>query len=291
MKQLLFIFICGQSLLFSQTKNIISFQTKWEEFAIDNDTDSLIDDKTEKGIFFINFLFNKKKDTIFTNKSEILSEINNENKFINRLTVDVSNNKANLLVWNKNYTDTLSFHFNQKENSILINQDKYFLDKSYFSFLKKKVLKKKDITAIIDFLDDNLGDYFLSDELFFISSKEKYKNDFQILGAIIKTIKVDGEGFDYWKVSYHYDENGLSSMKKINEKESFSLTKKRKFIDSKKIIFHIEENTAKRSTMTKQELFFSNEQQIIEQQNVQYGLNITTFVRSKSIIKSNNKNF
>ncbi|WP_203970550.1 hypothetical protein, partial [Capnocytophaga stomatis] len=146
MKQLLFIFIFGQSLLFSQTKNIISFKTEWEEFALNNDTDSLIEDKTEKSIFFINFLFNKKKDTIFINKSEILSEIDNENKFINRLTVDVSNNKANLLVWNKNYTDTIVLRFHHQERAVQINNDLYSLTNEYYSFFKKKVLKDRNIT-------------------------------------------------------------------------------------------------------------------------------------------------
>lgn len=284
---LIFVFICGQNLLFSQVKNLISFQTQWEKFSIDNNTDLRISENDEREIFFINFLLNNKKDTIFVSKSRFSSKIDTKNKFENRFILDASGNKANLLIWNGNETDTLSFHFIQKGNSILVNQDEYVLNKSYFSFLKKKVLKNKNITEIIDFLDDNLGNYFLSDEIFLMSSKSKYKNKFQILRAKVKTIKSDSDGLDFWKISYHYDKNGLLSMKKINEKEEFSLIKKRKYIDFEKIIFHIEENTAKRSTITQQELFFLSKKQKINQQNVQYGLNITNFVKSKSIMKLN----
>lgn len=284
---LIFVFICGQNLLFSQVKNLISFQTQWEKFSIDNNTDLRISENDEREIFFINFLLNNKKDTIFVSKSRFSSKIDTKNKFENRFILDASGNKANLLIWNGNETDTLSFHFIQKGNSILVNQDEYVLNKSYFSFLKKKVLKNKNITEIIDFLDDNLGNYFLSDEIFLMSSKSKYKNKFQILRAKVKTIKSDSDGLDFWKISYHYDKNGLLSMKKINEKEEFSLIKKRKYIDFEKIIFHIEENTAKRSTITQQELFFLSKKQKISQQNVQYGLNITNFVKSKSIMKLN----
>lgn len=282
MKQLLFIFIFGQSLLFSQTKNIISFKTEWEEFALNNDTDSLIEDKTEKSIFFINFLFNKKKDTIFINKSEILSEIDNENKFINRLTVDVSNNKANLLVWNKNYTDTIVLRFHHQERAVQINNDLYSLTNEYYSFFKKKVLKDRNITEIIDFLDDELGNYFLPAEIFLIGSKSKYRKKFRIKNATIKTIKADSDGLDSWKISFLYDKKGILEIQKKGIDDEISYLKRRKYIDFEKIIFEIEENTVKRNTITQQEIYLSNKKQKIKQQNIQYGLNITTFVKNES---------
>ncbi|MFK8303741.1 hypothetical protein ACI75Y_12650 [Capnocytophaga stomatis] len=282
MKQLLFIFIFGQSLLFSQTKNIISFKTEWEEFALNNDTDSLIEDKTEKSIFFINFLFNKKKDTIFINKSEILLEIDNENKFINRLTVDVSNNKANLLVWNKNYTDTIVLRFHHQERAVQINNDLYSLTNEYYSFFKKKVLKDRNITEIIDFLDDELGNYFLPAEIFLIGSKSKYRKKFRIKNATIKTIKVDSDGLDSWKISFLYDKKGILEIQKKGIDDEISYLKRRKYIDFEKIIFEIEENTVKRNTITQQEIYLSNKKQKIKQQNIQYGLNITTFVKNES---------
>lgn len=282
MKQLLFIFIFGQSLLFSQTKNIISFKTEWEEFALNNDTDSLIEDKTEKSIFFINFLFNKKKDTIFINKSEILSEIDNENKFINRLTVDVSNNKANLLVWNKNYTDTIVLRFHHQERAVQINNDLYSLTNEYYSFFKKKVLKDRNITEIIDFLDDELGNYFLPAEIFLIGSKSKYRKKFRIKNATIKTIKADSDGLDSWKISFLYDKKGILEIQKKEIDDEISYLKRRKYIDFEKIIFEIEENTVKRNTITQQEIYLSNKKQKIKQQNIQYKLNITTFMKNES---------
>lgn len=166
MKHLLFIFIIGQSLLFSQTENINSFKIEMEEYSFDNESDTLIEDKTEKSIYFVNFLFSKKKDTIFINKSEILSEIDNENKFINRLTIEVSDNKANLLIWNKNYTDTIVLSFHHQKRAVQVNDDLYFLTEKYYSFFEKKVLEDRNIPEMIDFLDDKLGNYFLPDEIF-----------------------------------------------------------------------------------------------------------------------------
>lgn len=284
MKRLLFIFIFGQSLLFSQTKKIIFFQTEWKVFTIDNDTDSLIDDKIEKGIFFTNFLLNKKKDTIFINKSEVLSEIDNENKFINRLTVDVSNNKANLLVWNKNYTDTIVLRFHHQERAVQINNDLYSLTNEYYSFLKKKVLKDKNITEIIDFLDDELGNYFLPDEIFLIGSKSKYKKKFRIKNAIIKTIKADSDELDSWETSFLYDKQGILEIKKKGIDDEISYLKRRKYIDFDKIIFEIEENTVKRNTITQQEIYLSNNKQKVKQKNFQYGLNQTTFFYTETML-------
>lgn len=282
MKQLLFIFIFGQSLLFSQTKDIISFKTEWEELAIDNNTDSLMNNNIEKRQFFTTFLLNTKKDTIFVNKSEFLSKVDNKNKFTNRFSIDVLSSRANLLIWNKNHTDTISLFFHHKNRTIQVNQDYYFLTNRYYKFLKNKVLKEKNITEIVDFLEDKLGDYFLPDEIFLIGSKSKYKKKFRIKNATIKTIKADSDGFDSWKVSFLYDKKGILKIQKKQINDEFSYIKTRKYIDSEKIIFEIEENTAKRNTITQQEIFFLNQQQKMEQRNVQYGLNITSFMKQKS---------
>ncbi|MFJ1492377.1 hypothetical protein [Capnocytophaga canis] len=284
MKKVFFIliFISCQDLLFSQTKDIISFKIEWEELAIDNNTGSLMNNNIEKRQFFTTFLLNTKKDTIFINKSEFLSKVDNKNKFTNRFSIDVLSSRANLLIWNKNHTDTISLFFHHKKRSIQVNQDYYFLTNRYYKFLKNKVLKEKNITEIVDFLDDKLGDYFLPDEIFLIGSKSKYKKKFRIKNATIKTIKADSDGFDSWKVSFLYDKKGILKNQKKQINDEFSYIKTRKYIDSEKIIFEIEENTAKRNTITQQEIFFSNQQQKMEQQNVQYGLNITSFMKQKS---------
>lgn len=187
-----------------------------------------------------------------------------------------------MLIWNKNHTDTISLFFHHKKRSIQVNQDDYFLTNRYYKFLKNKVLKEKNITEIVDFLDDKLGDYFLPDEIFLIGSKSKYKKKFRIKNATIKTIKAYSDGFDSWKVSFLYDKKGILKNQKNQINDEFSYIKTRKYIDSEKKIFEIEENTAKRNTITQQEIFFSNQQQKMEQQNVQYGLNITSFMKQKS---------
>ncbi|WP_264845243.1 hypothetical protein [Capnocytophaga catalasegens] len=191
-------------------------------------------------------------------------------------------NKAYLLIWNKKDTDTISLQFHPKKRMVQVNDDFYFLTNKYYKLLTKKILKGKNICEIADFLDDNLGDYFLSDELFLISSKSKYKKKFRIKNATIKTIKADSDGFDSWEVSFLYDEKGILEIQKKGINDEFLYIKTRKYIDFEKIIFEIEENTAKRNTTTQQEIFFSNQQQKIEQKNVQYGLNMISFLKNEA---------
>ena len=67
---------------------------------------------------------------------------------------------------------------------------------------------------------------------------------------------------------------------KVNANEPqlpFSFAKERKYIDTNKLIFKIEEQTPKNEATYTQELYFSGEKLIIKGKNTQYGLNITTF--------------
>ena len=119
-----------------------TFKTYWEEYAVDNNTDSLISDRGEKK-YFLYFLINNQRDTIFMSNP---SSIEQKEQFTHRLTIKTSNNKANLLIWNKVYTDTISMYFDNEKMIIRVNNcDDYFLDKNYYSFLKKRILKEKNI--------------------------------------------------------------------------------------------------------------------------------------------------
>ena len=67
---------------------------------------------------------------------------------------------------------------------------------------------------------------------------------------------------------------------KVNANEPqlpFSFAKERKYIDTNKLIFKIEEQTPKNNATYTQEIYFSGEKFIEKGEYTQYGLNITTF--------------
>ena len=110
-----------------------------------------------------------------------------------------------------------------------------------------------------------------------ISTKDKYKKNLKMSeGAIIN----EADTAVYSTLYAAYDDKGLQMLGKVNTNEpqlSFSLNKKRKYIDADKLIFEIEEQTSKNNTIYTQEIYFSGEKLITKGKNTQYGLNITTF--------------
>mgnify|MGYP000911614333 CR=1 FL=1 len=162
-------------------------------------------------------------------------------------------------------------------NIIYVNKDKYLLSDKYALFLNKKIFKKRDIATILDFLDDQLGDYFIDTEVFMISTKDKYKKNLKMnRGTIIN----EADTTVYSALYTAYDDKGLQMLEKVNTNEPqlpFSLDKKRKYIDADKLVFEIEGQTPKNNTTYTQEMYFSGEKVITKGKHTQYGLNITTF--------------
>ena len=191
-------------------------------------------------------------------------------------TKKIADDKLKLLVGDRNYTHTLLFHF-EKPNIIYVNKDKYLLSDKYALFLNKKIFKKRDIATILDFLDDQLGDYFIDTEVFMISTKDKYKKNLKMHGG---TIINEADATVYSTLYAAYDDKGLQMLGRVDTNEPqlpFSLDKKRKYIDADKLVFEIEGQTPKNNSTYTQEIYFSGEKFIEKGEYTQYGLNITTF--------------
>ena len=263
-------------------------RTQYESYAIDNQTDSLLPERKDSLEYYTFLRFNRRKDTLFVYKKDTLKDIAQKDAFSYFLTTKkIATDKLQLLIGDENRTDTLLFHF-ENPNIIRVNKDSYILSDEYSHFLKRRIFKKRDITSILDFLDDQLGNYFIDTEVFMISTKDKYKKNLKMYGG---TVLNEADTTVYSTLYAAHDDKGLRMSGKVNTNVPelpFSLDKKRKYIDTDKIVFEIEEQTPKDNATYTQEIYFSGEKFIEKGEYTQYGLNITTFY-TKTIEKVKNE--
>ena len=277
MKRLLALLLVlwGQNILWAQRSVLL--RTQYESYAIDNQTDSLLPDRKDSLEYYTFLRFNRRKDTLFVHQKDTPKDIEQKNAFSYFITTKkIDKNNINLFIGDKNHTDTLLFCF-EKPNIIYVNKDKYLLSDKYALFLNKKIFKKRNIATILDFLDDQLGDYFIDTEVFMISTKDKYKKNLKMNGG---TIINEADTIIYSTLYAAYDDKGLQMLGRVDTNEPqlpFSLDKKRKYIDADKLVFEIEEQTPKNNAIYTQEIYFSGEKFIEKGEYTPYRLNITTF--------------
>ena len=277
MKRLLplLLVLWSQNILWAQKAVLV--RTQYESYAVDNQTNSLLPDRKESREYYTFLRFNRRKDTLFVHQKDTLKNMAQKDAFSYLITTKkIDADKLQLLIGDRNRTATLLFHF-EKPNIIYVNKDKYLLSDKYALFLNKKIFKKRDIATILDFLDDQFGDYFIDTEVFMISTKDKYKKNLKIDGG---TIINEADTTVYSTLYAAYDDKGLQMLGRVDTNEPqlpFSLDKERKYIDADKLIFEIEIQTPKNNTIYTQELYFSGEKFIEKGEYTQYGLNITTF--------------
>ena len=272
---LLLVLLWGQNILWAQKEVLV--RTQYESYAIDNQTDSLLPDRKESREYYTFLHFNRRKDTLFVHQKDTPKDIAQKSAFSYFLTTKkIATYKLQLFIGNKNSTDTLLFRL-ESPNIIYVNKDRYVLSDKYALFLNKKIFKKRDIATILDFLDDQLGDYFIDTEVFMISTKDKYKKNLKMNGG---TIINQADTTVYSTLYATYDDKGLRMLGKVNTNEPqlpFSFAKERKHIDTNKLIFEIEEQTPKYNATYTQEMYLSGGKVITKGKHTQYGLNITTF--------------
>ena len=285
---LLLVLLWGQNILWAQ--KAVLLRTQYESYAIDNETDSLLPDRKESREYYTFLRFNRRKDTLFVHKKDTPKDIAQKDAFSYFLTTKkIASDKLQLLIGDRDNTHTFLFYL-ESPDLIHINKDRYVLSDEYSHFLRKKIFKKRDIATILDFLDDQFGDYFIDTEVFMISTKDKYKKNLKMHGG---TIINQADTTVYSTLYAAYDDKGLQMLGRVDTNEPqlpFSLDKKRKYIDTDKIVFEIEGQTPKNNTTYTQEIYFSGEKFIEKGEYTQYGLNITTFY-TETIKKIKNKKF
>ena len=272
---LLLVLLWGQNILWAQKAVLV--RTQYESYAIDNETDSLLPDRKESREYYTFLRFNRRKDTLFVHKKDTPKDIVQKDAFSYFLTTKkIATDKLQLLIGDRDNTHTFLFYL-ESPDLIHINKDRYVLSDEYSHFLRKKIFKKRDIATILDFLDDQFGDYFIDTEVFMISTKDKYKKNLKMYGG---TIINEADTTVYSTLYAAYDDKGLRMLGRVDTNEPqlpFSLDKKRKYIDADKLVFEIEGQTPKNNTTYTQEIYFSGEKFIEKGEYTQYGLNITTF--------------
>ena len=272
---LLLVLLWGQNILWAQKAVLV--RTQYESYAVDNETDSLLPDRKESREYYTFLRFNRRKDTLFVHKKDTPKDIAQKDAFSYFLTTKkIASDKLQLLIGDRDNTHTFLFYL-ESPDLIHINKDRYVLSDEYSHFLRKKIFKKRDIATILDFLDDQFGDYFIDTEVFMISTKDKYKKNLKMYGG---TVLNEADTTVYSTLYAAYDDKGLRMSGKVNTNVPelpFSLDKKRKYIDADKLVFEIEEQTPKNNATYTQEIYFSGEKFIEKGEYTQYGLNITTF--------------
>ena len=272
---LLFVLLWGQNILWAQKAVLV--RTQYESYAIDNETDSLLPERKHSLEYYTFLRFNRRKDTLFVYKNDTPKDIVQKDAFSYFLTTKkIATDKLQLLIGDRDNTHTFLFYL-ESPDLIHINKDRYVLSDEYSHFLRKKIFKKRDIATILDFLDDQFGDYFIDTEVFMISTKDKYKKNLKMNGGSIIN---QADTTVYSTLYTTYDDKGLQMLGRVDTNEPqlpFSLDKKRKYIDADKLVFEIEGQTPKNNTTYTQEIYFSGEKFIEKGEYTQYGLNITTF--------------
>ena len=277
MKRLLALLLVlwGQNILWAQKAVLV--RTQYESYAIDNQTDSLLPERKESREYYTFLRFNRRKDTLFVHKKDTPKDIAQKDAFSYFLTTKkIASDKLQLLIGDRDNTHTFLFYL-ESPDLIHINKDRYVLSDEYSHFLRKKIFKKRDIATILDFLDDQFGDYFIDTEVFMISTKDKYKKNLKMYGG---TVLNKADTTVYSTLYAAHDDKGLRMSGKVNTNVPelpFSLDKKRKYIDADKLVFKIKEQTPKNNATYTQEIYFSGEKFIEKGEYTQYGLNITTF--------------
>ncbi|WP_269236275.1 hypothetical protein [Flavobacterium flavigenum] len=117
--------------------------------------------------------------------------------------------------------DEIKITFNN-QNSIIVNNDIYQVNKEYYIFLKQKILVEKSVLDLTFFLKDGYGDY--AESLDPLNKNWRNQNEdkrFKIIKAKIKNknYQTDDQFFNY-NFTYEYDKNGI--LKNISGENLFS---------------------------------------------------------------------
>lgn len=208
-KYIRYIFILVlQPFLFGQSYHQMGISEKYQVKEV-RDAGEVIDEKYENTSYFV-YSYNDQMDKVLVYfKSTPDKESDFEctryslhHKSANELLLDIKKGTE---------VNHLKISFFDKNFSIRIEDIHFFLNKAYYSYEKEKLLKARNIGALIDLMDDFLQEYsFNLDHLRCLNPRTKYKNkDFKILKAKMTTVNGQNESIiTDWKICYSY-KNGI----------------------------------------------------------------------------------
>ncbi|KFF23415.1 hypothetical protein [Chryseobacterium vrystaatense] len=171
--------------------------------------DRRVDKKDKISTDNLIYILNTKKDSVRFydfNDSPV-----SEKKVPNLCTLVKNQNGVLLTYQNESYSTKLNISFNDKEKTVLVgDKDIFYLNDSYYKYIRQSIGDHASIPAVIDFLEDFLINYNL-DDLKYISSYEKYRHkDFKIVKAYMESYRTQASDYlDKWNVKFSYTEAGV----------------------------------------------------------------------------------
>ena len=213
-------FVFVYSYCFSQNSETIIIKELFTPLKVYENDILVKNDKVERDFSYL-YKVSANKDSIFFYDTSY-EPVNQTTKTVFTLKRKLENNLVLSIEENK-VLDSLNIEFFNNSKSIRINTDLYYLNSQYYSVLKKNLYENNNILDLIDFLDDNLGDYpYQLSYLKKISSYKKYKNNkLKILSAKIQTKRIQSDNQDIWNVIYNYNKSNIlvSVIKKTIDNE------------------------------------------------------------------------
>jgi hypothetical protein len=104
-------------------------------------------------------------------------------------------------------TDSLRIDFKDAEQAVLINKhDRYMLYPKYYKTFKQEIASKHSVIALLNLLEDAIGDYPIAEALPLISYAPQV--DKQIKHATIATQRSQADTTDTWTCTYQYNKRG-----------------------------------------------------------------------------------
>ncbi|SIS30455.1 hypothetical protein SAMN05421639_101916 [Chryseobacterium shigense] len=216
--------------------------------------DRRIDKKDKVNTNNLIYILNTKKDSIafYDFNDSPISE-----KTVPSLCTLTKNQNILLLTYkNESYSTKLNIAFSDKEQTVIIgDKDIFYLNNSYYKYVRKNIGDHLNIPTLIDFLDDFLINYNL-DDLKYISSYEKYRHkDFRVIKGYMESYRTQASDYlDKWNVKFSYNEAGVP---KYILKESTEGDKEleKKLVSSNKGVFkYIKHTNAESRLITDSEI-------------------------------------
>ena len=221
MRILYFVFILTYSSCFSQNYETIIIKELFTPLKVYENDILVKNDKVKSNFSYLYKVSLNNDSIIYYNTS--YTPINQITPIVFILKRKQENNNLILSIEENKIIDSMSIEFINNSKSIKVNTDIYSLNPLYYFELKKSLYENNNILDLIDFLDDNLGDYpYQLNYLTRISSYKKYKNNkLKILSAKLQTKRTQSDNQDIWNVTYNYNKKNIlvSVIKKTNDNE------------------------------------------------------------------------
>ena len=221
MRILYFFFVFVYSYCFSQNHETIKIKELFTPLKVYENDILIKNDKVKSNFSYLYKISTNKDSILYYNTS--YEPVNQIIPVIFVLKRKQENNNLILFIEENKVIDSINIEFFNNSKSIKINSDLYSLNSLYYFELKKSLYENNNILDLIDFLDDNLGDYpYQLSFLKKISIYKKYKNNkLKILGAKIQTNRTQSDNQDVWTVTYNYNKKNIliSVIKKTIDNE------------------------------------------------------------------------